>query len=217
MGPRLVRGRGPGSAGAALTRRPWWFGPDVLPAAAADAPFDLVLLDRDGTLNVRIEDGYVTRPDELVLLPGAATAVADLSGTGAPVVMVTNQRGIARGLMDRDDLVDVHARLAELLAPAGGWIDAVAVCPHDRDECSCRKPLDGLFREVLARAPWADPRRSVMIGDMPSDLEPATRLGMRAVPVGPQAPVDRVVARLLAPYRACHGRSDVRRGEGHVP
>ena len=84
MGPRLVRGRGPRSAGAALTRRPWWFGPDVLPAAAADAPFDLVLLDRDGTLNVRIEDGYVTRPDELVLLPGAARAVADLSGVGAP-------------------------------------------------------------------------------------------------------------------------------------
>ena len=67
--------------------------------AAADAPFDLVLLDRDGTLNVRVEGGYVTRPDELVLLPGAARAVADLSGTGAPVVLVTNQRGIARGLM----------------------------------------------------------------------------------------------------------------------
>ncbi|KRE37154.1 hypothetical protein ASG73_12740 [Janibacter sp. Soil728] len=161
------------------------------------APFDLALLDRDGTLNVRVPDGYVTRPDDLELLPGAAEAVGRLTRAGCRTVLVTNQRAIARGLMSRADLVAVHARLAGLLAGEGGRLDAIVVCPHGRDECGCRKPLDGLFREALRRAPWADARRCVMVGDMPSDLAPADHLGMRTERVGVDRPVDLVVSRLF--------------------
>ena len=110
---------------------------------------------------------------------------------------MTNQRGVARGLLSRTDLEAVHARLAQDLAAADGRVDAVAVCPHDEGECSCRKPFDGLFREALARAPWADPRRCLMIGDMPSDLEPARGLGMRTERVGADRPFGEVVARVL--------------------
>lgn len=217
MVPRLVRGGRPGHAGAVLTPRPWWFGPPVLTAPGEDTPFDLVLLDRDGTLNARVPDGYVTRPDDLELLPGAAAAVARLTRAGMPIVLVTNQRAIARGLLDLAGLEAVHQRLHDLLALEGGRLDAIVVCPHDRDACECRKPLDGLFREVLSRAPWADPRRSVMVGDMPSDLDPADGLGMRTQQVGSSEPIDGVVARLLGGDDPWDAARDVRRGEGHVP
>lgn len=217
MGPCLVRGRRPGHAGADLSAQPWWFGPAQLPPPEEGAPFDLVLLDRDGTLNVRVPDGYVTRPEQLELLPGAADAVARLTRAGCRTVLVTNQRGIARGLMDREDLVAVHARLADLLAVSGARLDAVVVCPHDRDACTCRKPMDGLFRTALSHAPWALPGRCVMIGDMPSDLDPARGLGMRAERVGDDRPMGDLTGSLLRTGRHADQGIAFGRGEGHVP
>lgn len=213
MGARVVRGGRPVDAGVALTPQPWWFGPQELPPPGAGTPFDLVLLDRDGTINVRIPDGYVTRPEELVLLPGAADGVARLTRAGCRTVLVTNQRGVARGLLSREDLVAVHRRLDALLAPAGGRLDAIVVCPHEQGACRCRKPLDGLFREALARAPWARAERCVMVGDMPSDLAPAAGLGMRTEQVSATRDLA-VVSRDLAPSTR---ESVVPRGEGHVP
>lgn len=197
MGPRVVRGGRPDDAGRPLTARPWWFGPDVVLPPGPGAPFDLVLLDRDGTLNVRVPDGYVTRPEDLHLLPGAAAAVARFTRAGCPTVLVTNQRALARGLMTRSDLVAVHDRLQGRLRGEGGRLDAIVVCPHAAGACDCRKPAPGLFLEALARSPRADPRRCVMIGDMPSDLEPARGLGMRTEQVGPHRRIDEVAARLV--------------------
>ena len=162
-------------------------------------------------------DGYVTSPDGLVLLPGAADAVARITRAGCPTVLVTNQRAIARGLLGRGGLEEVHSRLEAELSTAGGRLDAAVVCPHAAGECACRKPADGLFREALARAPWADPARCVMVGDMPSDLEPATGLGMRVVRVGPGAPIDAAVEGLLGATPDADRPGDKRRGEGHVP
>lgn len=197
MGALLVRGGRPLDAGARLIPAPRWSGPEVLDPVPPTAPFDLVLLDRDGTLNVRVPDGYITSPDDLVVLPGAAEAVARFTRAGCRTVLVTNQRGVARGLMSTADLDAVHDRLGQALAAAGGRLDAIATCPHEVGECGCRKPLDGLFREALARAPWARPGRCLMIGDMPSDLTPAEALGIPAVRVGPDQPVDVVVDRVL--------------------
>nr|WP_246297766.1 HAD-IIIA family hydrolase [Janibacter cremeus] len=160
------------------------------------------MLDRDGTLNVRVEDGYVTSPEDLVMLPGSERAVGRITASGCRTVLVTNQRGIARGRMTGADLACVHARLAEELALGGGRLDAIAVCPHREGECGCRKPLDGLFRAALARAPWASPDRCLMIGDMPADLEPAARLGMRTLRVGGAVGIAAGVARILGPDSA---------------
>lgn len=215
-----MRGGRPRDAGAGLISRPWWFGPEVLDPAEPGAPFDLVLLDRDGTLNERVVDGYVTRPEELVLLPGAAEAVARVTRAGCRTVLVTNQRGIDRGLMTRADLEEVHARLAQELSAAGGHLDAIAVCPHGEGACACRKPLDGLFREALGRAPWAQPGRCLMVGDMPSDLDPASGLGIRTFRVGPGSAIGSGLAGLAGLGDAHDGPDrpkDVRRGEGHVP
>lgn len=143
----------------------------------------LVLLDRDGTLNVKPPEGeYVTRPEGLVLLDGAAAAVARLNAAGVRVALVTNQRGIALGRMTEDDLRDVHARLAELLAAEGARLDALHHCPHD-EGCPCRKPAPGMLERELREAGVA-PGDTVMVGDSDSDVEAGRRAGVRTVRLG---------------------------------
>jgi D-glycero-D-manno-heptose 1,7-bisphosphate phosphatase len=147
-----------------------------------------VFLDRDGTLNVKAPEGeYVTAPDELELLPGAAQAVARLNAAGARVVIATNQRGIARGRMTPADLEAVHAKLARELAQAGAHVDAIFACPHDHGECDCRKPGIGLFRQARDADPDIDFADSVMVGDSPSDVEAGRAAGMATVGIGPRA------------------------------
>ncbi|MEO5651970.1 MAG: HAD-IIIA family hydrolase [Marmoricola sp.] len=158
--------------------------PAIAPPRCADPLFDIVFLDRDGTINTRLPR-YVTTPAELDLLPGVGEAVAALNRSGARVVLVTNQRGVATGELDLDQVDKVHSALKGLLSLSGAWLDHIFVCPHEDGTCGCRKPAPGLFEKALAAAPWADPARCVMIGDMVSDVEPAASLGMATVLLGP--------------------------------
>jgi D-glycero-D-manno-heptose 1,7-bisphosphate phosphatase len=152
----------------------------VTPPAAA-------FLDRDGTINVKAPEGeYVETPAEVRLLPGAAAAVRRLNEAGIPVLVVTNQRGIALGRMTEADLAAVHRRLAELLAAEGARVDAWYHCPHDRGECDCRKPEPGMLLRA-AREHGVDLERSVMIGDAESDVEAGRRAGARTVLLGVEA------------------------------
>lgn len=178
-----------------------------LPPAADGAPYDLVLLDRDGTLNAH-RPGYVDRPEDLVMLPGAGEAVRRLGEVGARLVLISNQRGIATGALTWDQLLRVQRALVDRLAAAGGHLDAVRICPHEKDTCRCRKPMPGLFEQALSLAPWARPERCVMIGDQPSDVSPATSLGMAARRIGQDgASLLEVVQDLLGP-KPDLGRSD---------
>jgi D-glycero-D-manno-heptose 1,7-bisphosphate phosphatase len=147
-----------------------------------------VLLDRDGTINrgAQSEDDYITGPEELHLLPGAAAAIKRLNDAGIPVVVVTNQRGIARGRMTEEDLSAVHARLDHLLAAEGAQIDRYYHCPHDRAECDCRKPAPGMLLQA-ARDLGLDPADAVMVGDRASDIEAGRAAGAATVGVGPLA------------------------------
>ena len=143
---------------------------------------DAVLLDRDGTVNVKAPEGdYVTQPDDLRLLPGAARAIRALNDAGVPVAVVTNQRGIALGRMTEGDLAAVHARLAELLAAAGAHVDAVFHCPHEKGVCACRKPGPLLLERARDALGLADLRCSVMIGDALSDVQAGLAAGARTV------------------------------------
>jgi histidinol-phosphate phosphatase family protein len=162
---------------------------EIPPPRCADPAFDIVFLDRDGTMNARVLR-YVTTPAELDLLPGVAEAVAALNRTGARVVLVTNQRGLATGELSVQQLEQVHDALQERLSLSGAQLDGIFVCPHDDGTCHCRKPAPGLFEQALAAAPWADPARCVMVGDMVSDVEPAASLGMRTVLLGSEGRTD---------------------------
>lgn len=145
-----------------------------------------LFLDRDGVLNRKIENGYVLNPAMLEVLNGAARAVASLASRMGRIVIVTNQRGIARGLMGLAELEDVHAQLRDAIAKAGGRIDGIFTCPHEkRSGCGCRKPDIGLALQAKQRFPEIDFSRSILAGDSDSDIQFGRTLGMYTVRIGP--------------------------------
>jgi histidinol-phosphate phosphatase family protein len=140
---------------------------------------DIVFLDRDGTLNH--DEGYLADPDRLVLLPGAAKAVAALNAADVKAVVISNQSGVGRGLVTSEALAQIHHRLIMSLAELGAKLDGIYFCPHRPEEaCACRKPGTVLPLQA-ARALGVDASRSATIGDKPVDLELGRRLGGLAV------------------------------------
>ena len=134
-------------------------------------------LDRDGTI---IRDAnYIRDPADVEVLPGVAEALRDLNEHGVAVIVVTNQSGIARGLLSTGDYEAVRQRLDALLAAEGARIDATYVCPHHPEaagRCECRKPGLALYRKAVHEH-HLDPARSVYVGDRWRDVAPALVLG----------------------------------------
>ncbi len=145
-----------------------------------------VFLDRDGTINEQM--GYINHIDRFHLLPRAAQAIRLLNEQGIPVVVVTNQSGLARGYFPESLLSAVHKKMAEELAAAGAHVDGIYICPHHpeaREErfrvaCACRKPQNGLFLQA-ARELDLDLSRSYVVGDRWSDLKAARSCQARGV------------------------------------
>lgn len=140
-----------------------------------------LFLDRDGTINY--EKNFIKDPDELELLPGAAQAIREARNLGFKVIIVSNQSGVARGIMTEEDVDRVNDRLVQLLSDEGATVDAVYYCPHGPSEengCSCRKPNSGLFERAM-REFGIDFNKSIMIGDRLSDIEAGNRIGAATV------------------------------------
>lgn len=149
---------------------------------------DAVFLDRDGTINVKAPAGhYITGPEQLKLLPGAAEAIRILNRAGVPTVVVTNQRGIALGRMEEADLRAVHGRLHQLLGEQDAWLDGVFYCPHDLEMCACRKPGTLMLDRARALLGLTTLRHTAMIGDSPTDVQAGRRAGARTVLLGASA------------------------------
>jgi len=145
-------------------------------------PLRAVFLDRDGVINRKMPEGqYVTGWQHFELLPGVAKAIARLNHAGLRVVVVTNQRGIALGLYSVADVEHIHQQLQLQLTASGAHIDGFYFCPHDKRECTCRKPLPGLFEQARADFPQIDVASSLIIGDSLSDIEFGHNLGMRTI------------------------------------
>jgi D-glycero-D-manno-heptose 1,7-bisphosphate phosphatase len=144
--------------------------------------FTTAFLDRDGTINVKAPEGdYITRPDDVVLLPGAARAVARLNARDVLAVLVSNQRGIARALFTHRDLDLVTDRLMQLLAEEGARLDGVYICAHDEGECDCRKPLPGMLLRAARENPNIDLGAAVMVGDAESDVAAGIAAGVTTI------------------------------------
>ena len=153
-------------------------------------PRSAVFLDRDGTLNVH--KGYITSPEELELLPGAAEAVRRINQSGLLAVLVTNQPVVARGECTLPQLERIHCRLETLLGEGGAFLDGLYFCPHHPDkgfagedvrfkiDCDCRKPKPGLI-ERAAKELHIDVQSSFMVGDTMIDVLTARSAG--CVPV----------------------------------
>jgi heptosyltransferase-2 len=138
-----------------------------------------VFLDRDGTVNR--DTGYVKSLEEFVIFPQALSAIARLKKAGARAVLVTNQSGIARGLIATRELDAIHAGLQASLQAAGAALDGIYVCPHHPDEgCGCRKPNRGLVDRAVVDL-GLDLSRAYVVGDQKRDIELARRIGASAV------------------------------------
>jgi len=180
------------------------------PFASADARDGVraVFLDRDGVIND--QTAFVNAPDDLCLLPGAAGAIRRLNEAGIPVVVVTNQGGIAMGHLTEETLAAIHRRMDELLAAEGARVDAVYYCPHypgattgkplvegssalratDFDprrrspeaapDCPCRKPGTGMLEKARDEL-GIDLSVSVLVGDATTDILAGLRAGCTTI------------------------------------
>jgi len=144
-----------------------------------------LFLDRDGVINRRIMNGYVSSLSELELLEGAIESMAALSQAGFRLAVVTNQRGISLGLYDMDTLKGIHAFISDRVSDHGGRLEEFYVCPHGRDEgCSCRKPRPGLLDQANEIAPVAW-EHSILVGDSDTDLQAGSERGLHLIKIGP--------------------------------
>lgn len=144
----------------------------------------VVFLDRDGVINADI--GYLWRREDFVWIPGAPAAIRLLNERGRPVVVVTNQSGVARGYYTEQDVESLHRWMNAELNRQGARIDAFYFCPHHPDGaipeytrvCDCRKPQPGMLLQAMED--WrGDPAKSVLIGDKESDVAAAAAAGIR--------------------------------------
>jgi histidinol-phosphate phosphatase family protein len=141
-----------------------------------------LFLDRDGVINRRTPGEYVKSPEEFVPLHGLGEALQLLSIIFDPILVVTNQQGLGKGLMGTMQLADIHQKMMRIANDAGGRIDRIYYCPHTRENgCPCRKPATGMAWQALEDFPEIDFENAWMVGDSMSDIEFADRLGLHTV------------------------------------
>lgn len=147
-----------------------------------------VFVDRDGTINVDVD--FLSSPSQLQLIPRSAEAIKELNVLGVPVVVITNQSGIARGLYSEDDLHRVHTAMDEMLNQADAKIAAYYYCPHHPlegiapyvQECDCRKPKIGMLKSA-EQAFGFDLKRSFVVGDKFIDMQAGKSAGSMTIQV----------------------------------
>jgi D-glycero-D-manno-heptose 1,7-bisphosphate phosphatase len=140
----------------------------------------IIILDRDGVIN-HDSDDFIKTPAEWEPIEGSLEAITQLNHAGYRVIVITNQSGIARGLLDVDILTRIHSKMRRMLAQVGGKIEAILYCPHvPEDACTCRKPQGGLFSAVAHRL-------RIKLDDVPAvgdslrDLQAAQTVGAKPI------------------------------------
>lgn len=146
-----------------------------------DAP--TVFLDRDGVINRHRPGDYVKSWDEFHFLPGARRALAQLTTAGFRLFVVTNQACVGKGIVSWAAMQQIHARMMEDVARAGGRIEAVLCCPHLADAgCDCRKPAPGLLKRAHDEY-GVDLSQAILVGDSVNDVQAAAAVEMPAIMV----------------------------------
>lgn len=165
---------------------PAWFAVQKASAQVLASKAEALFLDRDGVLNRLLEGSYVKSWADWQWMPGILEELPKWAAKFKHIVLVTNQRGVGKGLMTDADLARIHARMMQELLEAGGKIDLILTCTAVSDDDPRRKPNPGMFREACALLPL-DPQRCVMVGDSDSDAAFARNCGMAFIRLGPEA------------------------------
>lgn len=149
-----------------------------------------IFIDRDGTINV--SKGFISKADDLELIPGSIEAIKAINKSGALAIVITNQPVIARGECSFEELHNIHNKLKTLLGEKGAFVDDIFYCPHHPDkgfegevpelkfDCECRKPKTGMIDESVKKYN-IDLSKSYMVGDSTMDLETARNAGIKSV------------------------------------
>lgn len=140
-----------------------------------------LFLDRDGVINVESVGSYITSWEEFRFLDGVKDAIKSLSGMFGRVVIVSNQRGVGRGIMSIDALREINTNLRNTVANYGGRIDKIYNCIAISDEDRNRKPNTGMGMQAQEDFPEIDFRKSIMVGNSMSDMEFGKRLSMHTI------------------------------------
>jgi|GEM_PF-179384 len=157
-----------------------------------------VFLDRDGVINYNRQD-YVKSRREFILIPGAAEGIIKLNKEGIPVVVITNQSCVGRGIITIEQLNDIHEYMKELLAERGGRVDAIYYCPDTPfQESDCRKPKEGMLLKA-AEDLGIDLKGSWMIGDSETDIEAGRRAGCRTYQIHEGERLNDVIDQVVLP------------------
>jgi len=144
-----------------------------------------VFLDRDGTI---IEDtDYISSPAQIKFIPGAVEAVNKLKQAGYKIIIISNQSGVARGILSEDMLQTIDKVIHRAILSGGGQVDGSYYCPHHpehgvypyKQACECRKPHTGMIKKAV-REHDIDLSKSFLVGDHATDIETARRAGLRS-------------------------------------
>jgi D-glycero-D-manno-heptose 1,7-bisphosphate phosphatase len=157
-------------------------------------------LDRDGVINRKAPEGeYITRWEDFQFLPGVAEGIALLNRAGFAVIVVSNQRCVAKGLLSIAELELIHQRMVEQLAASQAFLTGIYYCPHDNHlSCSCRKPAPGMLLQA-AREHSIDLANSWMVGDSDIDMRAGKTAGCRTLRIIHNGTLPQVPADLFAP------------------
>ena len=146
--------------------------------------FDTLFLDRDGVINKKLEGRYVRNFSEFEFMPGALEAISKLSNVFSRILIVTNQQGIAKGIMSEADLNTLHTKMQERIEKLGGKINKIYYCPHLQImNCMCRKPNSGMIEQAFIDFPEISVKNSYLIGDSDSDIKAGKRMNLNTVKV----------------------------------
>ena len=140
--------------------------------------YDTLLLDRDGTINVHLVGDYVKRWEEFDFIPGVLEVMPKLARHFKHIFIVTNQRGVGKGIMTETDLADIHKHMVEEIKKAGGRIDGIYYCTSLTEEDVRCKPGRGMWEEICRDYPDVTKERTLMVGDGDVDMEFAHNCGI---------------------------------------
>ena len=149
--------------------------------------FDTLFLDRDGVINKKLDGKYVRNWEEFTFIPNVLSSISKLSRLFNRIIIITNQQGIGKGLMSKNDLLFLHQKMLKEIEKAGGKINKIYFCPHlETDNCNCRKPKIGMIENAIKDFPSINIQKAYLIGDSPSDIQAGEKAGIKSVKVDNQ-------------------------------
>ena len=146
-----------------------------------------LFLDRDGVINKKLEGRYIRDWEDFEFISKSRFALSELANKFERIIIITNQQGIGKGIMSKDDLHLLHQKMINEIEKKGGRIDKIYFCPHlEKENCNCRKPRIGMIENAIKDFPSINIKKAYLVGDSSSDIQAGEKIGIKSVKVDNQ-------------------------------